>query len=221
LVCVSRAPSVRSGRLLPQADGGGIRGLSELLVLREIMSRIQHLENLPSPPLPCKYFDLIGGTSTGGFVAIVSLNVLCPYHLRRLIALMLGRLRMPIDECIKHYGLLSEQVFSKVKLAGDGKFSASTLEKTIKKIIEDCTHDTEARMMDPRPENEVCRTCVLSTNSVDTKLTETQFCLCYACGEYDSCYTPSFSHVPSSEQSKLRLHYLAGCPRYHCRSYIF
>jgi patatin-like phospholipase/acyl hydrolase len=47
-------------------------------VLRGIMSRIQHLENLEnlsSPPLPCEHFDLIGGTSTGGFVAIANLNV--------------------------------------------------------------------------------------------------------------------------------------------------
>jgi patatin-like phospholipase/acyl hydrolase len=49
-------------------DGGGIRGLSELLILREIMSRIQHDEKLTDMPRPCDHFDLIGGTSTGGYV---------------------------------------------------------------------------------------------------------------------------------------------------------
>jgi patatin-like phospholipase/acyl hydrolase len=42
--------------------------------------------NSESPPKPCDYFDMIGGTSTGG-----------------LIALMLGRLRMGVDECIAAY----------------------------------------------------------------------------------------------------------------------
>ena len=47
-------------------DGGGIRGVSELVILNEIMRRIQHDLNLPSLPRPCDYFHLIGGTSTGG-----------------------------------------------------------------------------------------------------------------------------------------------------------
>ncbi len=47
-------------------DGGGIRGVSELFILDEIMKRIQLRKNLPNTPKPCEYFDLIGGTSTGG-----------------------------------------------------------------------------------------------------------------------------------------------------------
>jgi patatin-like phospholipase/acyl hydrolase len=48
------------------ADGGGIRGLSELIILEEVMYRIKHAEGLKEFPRPCEYFDLIGGTSTGG-----------------------------------------------------------------------------------------------------------------------------------------------------------
>ena len=58
-------------------DGGGVRGLSSLLILREIMEEIQRKSDAEDTPLPCQYFDLIGGTSTGGWIAI-----------------MLGRLRM-------------------------------------------------------------------------------------------------------------------------------
>jgi len=58
-------------------DGGGIRGLSSLLILRTIMERIKLANRLSQTPKPCDYFDLIGGTSTGG-----------------LIAIMLGRLRL-------------------------------------------------------------------------------------------------------------------------------
>lgn len=58
-------------------DGGGVRGLSSLLILKEIMAEIGRSAETEQDALPCEFFDLIGGTSTGG-----------------LIALMLGRLRM-------------------------------------------------------------------------------------------------------------------------------
>jgi len=58
-------------------DGGGVRGLSSLLILREIMEEIGRRNDTDPPPLPCQYFDMIGGTGTGGIIAI-----------------MLGRLRM-------------------------------------------------------------------------------------------------------------------------------
>ena len=71
-------------------DGGGVRGLSSLMILQNLMSTIDP----DSPPKPCDYFDMIGGTSTGG-----------------LIAIMLGRLRMTVDECIAAYTSLSDKVF--------------------------------------------------------------------------------------------------------------
>jgi patatin-like phospholipase/acyl hydrolase len=49
-------------------DGGGIRGVSELVMLKEIMMRIQKKGKLSQIPKPCEYFDLMGGTSTGGYV---------------------------------------------------------------------------------------------------------------------------------------------------------
>ena len=102
-------------------DGGGIRGYSSLLILQELMGIVADLErstdpkatssaysplgNKDLPPisndnkptshyLPCHYFNYIAGTSTGG-----------------LIAIMLGRLRMNINDCIKEYEYLSASVF--------------------------------------------------------------------------------------------------------------
>ena len=54
-----------------------MRGLSSLVILREIMEEVQRQAKLKETSRPCDYFDLIGGTSTGG-----------------LIAIMLGRLKM-------------------------------------------------------------------------------------------------------------------------------
>ena len=48
-------------------DGGGIRGLSELIIIEELMERIKGKEKLDKTPIPADYFDLIGGTSTGGY----------------------------------------------------------------------------------------------------------------------------------------------------------
>jgi patatin-like phospholipase/acyl hydrolase len=43
-------------------DGGGIRGLSSLYILKHVMEAI----NPDSPPKPCEYFDMIAGTGSGG-----------------------------------------------------------------------------------------------------------------------------------------------------------
>jgi patatin-like phospholipase/acyl hydrolase len=51
---------------LTDPDGGGIRGLSMLIILKNIMYKLRAEEKLPDVPSPCDYFDLIGGTSTGG-----------------------------------------------------------------------------------------------------------------------------------------------------------
>jgi patatin-like phospholipase/acyl hydrolase len=74
-------------------DGGGVRGLSEILMLKDLMQRLQFQEEeaMQRPkggplPQPWKYFDLICGTSTGG-----------------LLAIMLGRLRMVKFTVNLHY----------------------------------------------------------------------------------------------------------------------
>ena len=48
-----------------------MRGLSSLLILREIMNDIEQKVEATGPVRPCEYFDLIGGTSTGGLIAIM------------------------------------------------------------------------------------------------------------------------------------------------------
>jgi patatin-like phospholipase/acyl hydrolase len=47
-------------------DGGGIRGLSSLQVLKQLMESVGSVAELQSTPKPCDVFDMIGGTSAGG-----------------------------------------------------------------------------------------------------------------------------------------------------------
>jgi patatin-like phospholipase/acyl hydrolase len=58
-------------------DGGGVKGLSSLHILKELMEQIQRDRESSSrtmntsPLRPCDYFDLICGTGTGGLIAIM------------------------------------------------------------------------------------------------------------------------------------------------------
>ncbi|KAL2886886.1 Vegetative incompatibility protein HET-E-1 [Ceratocystis lukuohia] len=57
-------------------DGGGVCGLSSLLILENIMECIQKSESSSEAPRPCDRFDLIGGTGTGGAVlAMTKANI--------------------------------------------------------------------------------------------------------------------------------------------------
>ncbi len=93
---MSAAPT-RSLRILV-LDGGGIKGYTSLLVLQRIFRTLKDKagSQLAEQPKPCDIFDLIVGTSTGG-----------------LIAVMLGRLRMTIEEAIAQYETVGEKVFGK------------------------------------------------------------------------------------------------------------
>ncbi len=101
-------------------DDGGVRALSSLAILRRLMETI----NPDAPPKPCEYFNIIGGTSTGG-----------------LITIMLGRLEMNIDECIDAYVALFDRLFRKkrhrVTISGNvqGRFDMEELERSIREIV--------------------------------------------------------------------------------------
>lgn len=82
-------------------DGGGIKGYTSLLILKRIFRTMMAEGHLEEMPRPCDVFDLIVGTSTGG-----------------LIAVMLGRLSMSIDECITTYEQVGGEVFGKKPLGG-------------------------------------------------------------------------------------------------------
>ncbi|CAE6347231.1 unnamed protein product [Rhizoctonia solani] len=112
-------------------DGGGVRGLSSLLLLEELMKRIQHLEKLDSPPSPHQYFDIIAGTGTGAIQAC-----------------MLGRLQMSVHSAIESYADLAIEAFSERKWMGSATFKTSKLKDSLVKIIRNATGDPDEPMMD-------------------------------------------------------------------------
>lgn len=64
------SPVNTRGLCLLSLDGGGVRGLSTLLILKSVMDRLndERHKSALSPVKPCKVFDLISGTSKGGYV---------------------------------------------------------------------------------------------------------------------------------------------------------
>lgn len=140
-------------------DGGGVRGISSLCVLKELMAQTsrQRAADNPNEPKsairPCDVFDLICGTSTGG-----------------LIALMLGRLEMvfplfiklskTVDDCFKAYLSLAQEVFTAKSKATTAKFDDEILERKIKDIIQAQNLDGNASLAHPDGK---CKTFVVAT----------------------------------------------------------
>jgi hypothetical protein len=74
---------------------------------------------------------------------------------------MLGRLRLPVDKAIEAYGRFASQVFSDKKpFWKDGMFKPSKLEKAFQTIVQESIGDPNARMLDIRTSNGICKTYV-------------------------------------------------------------
>ncbi|KAK4145440.1 uncharacterized protein C8A04DRAFT_10577 [Dichotomopilus funicola] len=101
-------------------DGGGVRGVSSLLILDEIMNRIKEQYGLDEVPKPCDYFHMIAGTSTGG-----------------LIAIMLGRLRMSTKEALQEYDNCAAQIFrlGNRKWSLSERFRSAALQAAVEGIV--------------------------------------------------------------------------------------
>lgn len=138
-----------NGVRLLALDGGGVRGVASLIILKEIMNRVQARKGLKEECRPADYFELGAGTSTGGIIGI-----------------MLFRLRMKIAE----YDNISKEVFSpKIygwnitrvmpnKLASwinnsktlvqSSRFDDASLKKAINKVVAKYGLDEEDRRLE-------------------------------------------------------------------------
>ncbi len=86
---------------------------------------------------PCELFDLIGGTSTGGLVTCAAGSKGRSLKGFRIIAIMLGRLEMDVDQCIEAYSTMMGQIFGKKSLSLDwrgrikGRYDTQKLAESI------------------------------------------------------------------------------------------
>ena len=99
------------------------------------MPLVKEESNLPDDTLdrPCKVFDIICGTSTGGLIAILQ-----------------GCLKLTVKQAIDEYENLSEEVFGnpRFKLPGrEAKYSAEAFERVIKRLIVRYAGDEDVAML--------------------------------------------------------------------------
>ncbi|KAF4986471.1 hypothetical protein FDECE_15940 [Fusarium decemcellulare] len=116
-----------TGLCLLSLDGGGVRGLSTLYVLRTIMRRLidERRQNALPSVRSCEIFDMIGGTSTGGLITIT-----------------LGRLEMDVKECISAYVDIMVAIFDtsprqfRASLPGTIQTLSNPSPKKLKEVVE-------------------------------------------------------------------------------------
>ncbi|KAI1329800.1 hypothetical protein F5Y16DRAFT_365323 [Xylariaceae sp. FL0255] len=145
-------------------DGGGIKSLTSLLVLKRLMEYInleaaeKQLQKTPGIPLkPCEIFDYVYGSSSGG-----------------LIAIMLGRLEMSIDECIKTWRQSTTTILSQHRRSWFGlpavfppRYKSEVLARIVNKVTDEFDPTDEddrwRRNTYGNPQSQ-CKTGVLATD---------------------------------------------------------
>ncbi|KEP46281.1 kinesin light chain, partial [Rhizoctonia solani 123E] len=124
-------------------DGGGVRGLSSLLILQEIIHRVESIK-ASGKVHPYEHFDLITGTGTGG-----------------IIACMLGRLRIPVEKAKLEFAKLAAGVFKDKKLSGTTMYKGTKLQEALKTLVREATGD-EGEMMNENRDSGTCKTVVFA-----------------------------------------------------------
>jgi hypothetical protein len=104
----------RGRSILSLCGSGGIRGCSSLAILKCLMESIRP----DDPPKPCEVFDMIGGLSDNA-----------------LLAFMLGRLEMSVNECIKNYKCILATAFEDEPKEGVSRWNSTALKRCIDDLI--------------------------------------------------------------------------------------
>ncbi|KAL0930568.1 ankyrin repeat protein [Colletotrichum truncatum] len=153
----------RPVRLL-SLDGGGIRGVSSILILKEVMRQVNVDRKLKDHLQPWQVFDLIGGTSTGG-----------------IIALMLGCLRMSVDECYEVYLKLAKTIFKPKRwkcdvfnrgldlISAKERYDSAKMEELVMQIIKERTGSRNSMLQDPQRASS-CKVFVTTVRAEDNEL---------------------------------------------------
>ncbi|KAM0082382.1 hypothetical protein ACKRZS_005454 [Fusarium odoratissimum] len=143
-------------------DGGGVKGYGSLLILRRIFRTMVTEGGLDKEPLPCEVFDLIVGTSTGG-----------------LIAIMLGRLRLSIDECLLQYEKTGKAVFDKPisqnklgkmfkQATSSALYDINKLQEEIRILLASCNMEPDSQFVEDGRGNS-CKVMVCVTRGINSR----------------------------------------------------
>ena len=139
-------------------DGGGLQGISTLLILDKLLSAIARKNGVQeSKPRPCDVFDVIAGIGPGGW-----------------LALLLGRFQMDVSAALAEwYNLIdciaprskAEQLYMRLKQ--HSYFDTDRLVEQVDQLTE--FYETDKHMFFPPPKATRCKHVFVSALKTDSK----------------------------------------------------
>jgi hypothetical protein len=136
------------GELQRQQTGRTNAQLECKIPLLHLLSITDEKASTPPEVLPRDFFDYVFGTSSGGWVlfsyAFFSSRILL--NMRRLLAIMLGRLRMPLSDTKAAFERYSRNVFNHRSILSyfwflgapySPRYSTRRITKAIKELVEE------------------------------------------------------------------------------------
>ncbi|KAI4217452.1 MAG: hypothetical protein LQ351_000047 [Letrouitia transgressa] len=141
-------------------DGGGLQGISTLLILDKLLNAIARSNSvLNSKPRPCDVFDVIAGIGAGGW-----------------IALLLGRFQLDVPAALAEwYNLIdciaprSKAEELRMRLMQHSYFDTERLVEQIDRLTE--FYDTDKHMFFTPPDSTRCKHVFVSALKTDSKET--------------------------------------------------
>ncbi|PVG04255.1 FabD/lysophospholipase-like protein [Serendipita vermifera] len=145
-------------------DAGGPSSISQLLMLKEFMARLAFDLGVEVDDVyPADHIDLIGGVGFGG-----------------LSALLLGRLRMHVDEAMDELAAIGNAVFPNgLDEIASPEFNTSRLRNAIEDLLRRRNLPIDMRLNDRNDPNMRCKVVVFSTTTANV-------CHCHPFRNYNS-----------------------------------
>lgn len=141
-------------------DGGGLQGISTLLILDKLLNAIARSNGVPhSRPRPCDVFDVIAGIGAGGW-----------------LALLLGRFQLDVTAALAEwYNLVdcisprSKAEELRMRLMQHSYFDTDRLVEQIDRLTE--FYETDKHMFFTPPDSTRCKHVFVSALKTDSKET--------------------------------------------------
>ena len=153
---------------LAESDSGGPGTYSQLLIVKEYMNRIVVDTGVDEDDIyPADYYDLMGGVGFGGCVWNFSLSSLDSDRIRRLAAIMLGHLRMNVNQAIDALLTIASTIFPGEPKEQHGlKLNAQNLKEAVENMLLVAEVPLDTKMNDQRRPCGNCKVYVLKPATI-------------------------------------------------------
>jgi hypothetical protein len=143
-------------------DSGGPGTYSQLLIIKEYMVRLADDLGVEEGDIyPADYFDLMGGVGFGGWV--FKFNEVVSHDPSRLVAILLGHLRMNVDEAIDALLAVALAIFpNEPRPPFDPESNTRQLSGAVENILQTRGFPSDRKMQEKGEEPVRCKVYVWS-----------------------------------------------------------